>query len=180
MTNVYESSGTSRQYRLRRSAWLRSMPLNNAPSSAAVISRRCSAHSENGIAQVPFSSRLAHTANPFRSQYRILTRSFLRLAHTLLWKCCPCPEIRGCFVSQAYFSRKAKKKPRFFPLASVVDFIAAAGTEHRLFYGDTAETGFRSGELAGMCERLPRGKLGSRLEPVNWLRGPDTYRIDNS
>ena len=36
--------------------------------------------SPNGIAYIPSSSRLAHAANPPRSQYRILTLSRRRLA----------------------------------------------------------------------------------------------------
>src|SRR5712691_11130482 len=58
------------------------MPLNSAPNSCAVISRRGCSPSSNGIAYVPCSNRLAHTANPSRSQYRIFTRSRLRLANT--------------------------------------------------------------------------------------------------
>src|SRR5712692_7798955 len=58
------------------------MPLNSAPNSCAVISRRGCSPSSNGIAYVPCSNRFAHTANPSRSQYRIFTRSRLRLANT--------------------------------------------------------------------------------------------------
>jgi len=57
--------------RLRRLAWLRSIPLNNAPDSCAVISRhRSAASSPNGMAWAPSSSRLLHTAKPSRSQHR--------------------------------------------------------------------------------------------------------------
>src|SRR5229473_1646433 len=58
------------------------MPLNSAPNSCAVISCRGCSPSSNGIAYVPCSNRFAHTANPSRSQYRIFTRSRLRLANT--------------------------------------------------------------------------------------------------
>ena len=50
LVNVYAASTALRRYRLRRLAWLRSMPLNSAPNSCAVISRRTSPASENGIA----------------------------------------------------------------------------------------------------------------------------------
>ena len=73
---------SARRYRLRRFAVLRSMPLNNAPNSWAVISRRRSPPSPSRTAYVPSSSRLLQTAKPSRSQYRIFTRSLRRLANT--------------------------------------------------------------------------------------------------
>jgi len=50
IANVYAASEHFRSYRLRRAAWLRSMPDNSAANSCAVISRRFSPCSENGIA----------------------------------------------------------------------------------------------------------------------------------
>jgi hypothetical protein len=50
IATVYAPSALLREYRFRRLASLRSMPLNNAPNSCAVISRRTSSASENGIA----------------------------------------------------------------------------------------------------------------------------------
>jgi hypothetical protein len=52
--------------------------------------------------------------------------------------------------------RKAKKKSRFFMLATATDIIAAAGIEHRPFYRHAAETVLRSGELAGRGAKLIR------------------------
>ena len=47
-------------------------------------------------------------------------------------------------------SRGAKKRARFSTLKDVAKMIAASQGEHRAFYWLAAETGLRTGEIAGL------------------------------
>jgi integrase len=69
---------------------------------------------------------------------------------SLIWQAALAQTYVDTLLPKPTLPRKSKKKPRFFTLNDVANIITASNDEHRVFYWLAAETGLRSGELAGL------------------------------
>jgi integrase len=68
----------------------------------------------------------------------------------LIWNAALAQKYVDALLPKPKLPRKPKIKPRHFTLADVANIIAASQGEARAFYWLAAETGLRSGELAGL------------------------------
>ena len=69
---------------------------------------------------------------------------------SLLWNAALAQTYVDSVLPKPKLPRRAKKRARFFTLNDVARIIAASEGERRVFYWLAAETGLRSGELAGL------------------------------
>jgi len=69
---------------------------------------------------------------------------------SLIWNAALAQKYVDALLPKPTLPRKSKKKPKFFTLANVAEIISASEGEHKVFYWLVAETGLRSGELAGL------------------------------
>jgi integrase len=68
----------------------------------------------------------------------------------LIWQAALAQKYVDVVLPKPKLPRKPRTKARFFTLPDVAMMIAASEGEHRVFYWLAAETGLRSGELAGL------------------------------
>lgn len=68
----------------------------------------------------------------------------------LIWNAALAQKYVDALLPKPKLPRKPKKKARFFTLSDVAKIIASCQGEQRTFYWLAAETGLRSGELAGL------------------------------
>jgi len=68
----------------------------------------------------------------------------------LIWQAALAQTYVDALLPKPMLPRKSKKKPRFFTLTDVARILTATDDEQRAFYWLAAETGLRSGELAGL------------------------------
>jgi integrase len=69
---------------------------------------------------------------------------------SLIWAAALAQKYVDAVLPKPKLPRRLKTKPRFFLLADVAKIIAASTGETKAFYWLAAETGLRSGELAGL------------------------------
>jgi integrase len=69
---------------------------------------------------------------------------------SLIWQAALAQKYVDALLPKPTLPRKSKKRPRFFTINDVAQIITASNNEHRVFYWLAAETGLRSGELAGL------------------------------
>jgi integrase len=68
----------------------------------------------------------------------------------LIWDAALAQKYVDALLPKPKLPRRQKKKARFFTMTDVARMIAASSGEQRIFYWLAAETGLRSGELAGL------------------------------
>jgi integrase len=68
----------------------------------------------------------------------------------LIWDAALAQKYVDALLPKPKLPRRQKKKARFFTMVEVAKIIAASTSEKRVFYWLAAETGLRSGELAGL------------------------------
>lgn len=68
----------------------------------------------------------------------------------LIWDAALAQKYVDALLPKPKLPRRQKKKARFFTMTDVARMIATSSGEHRVFYWLAAETGLRSGELAGL------------------------------
>jgi integrase len=68
----------------------------------------------------------------------------------LIWNAALAQKYVDALLPKPKLPRRSKKRAKFFTLADVARIIVASEGEHRAFYWLAAETGLRSGELAGL------------------------------
>ncbi len=68
---------------------------------------------------------------------------------SLIWNAALAQKYVDAILPKPKLPRKPRKLARYFTLDDVAKIIAASRDEHRVFYWLVAETGLRSGELAG-------------------------------
>jgi integrase len=69
---------------------------------------------------------------------------------SLVWNAALAQKYVDAMLPKPKLPRRAKKRARFYTLSDVAKMIAASRGEQRVFYWLAAETGLRSGELAGL------------------------------
>jgi integrase len=69
---------------------------------------------------------------------------------SLIWNAALAQRYVDALLPKPKLPRRPKKKAKFFTLGNVAKIIAASEGEDRVFYWLVAETGLRSGELAGL------------------------------
>jgi integrase len=68
----------------------------------------------------------------------------------LIWNAALAQKYVDSLLPKPKLPRRPKKRAKFFTLGNIARIIAASEGEHRVFYWLAAETGLRSGELAGL------------------------------
>lgn len=69
---------------------------------------------------------------------------------SLIWNAALAQKYVDAMLPKPKLPRRAKKRAKFFTLSDVARIIAASRGEQRVFYWLAAETGLRSGEIAGL------------------------------
>ena len=92
----------------------------------------------------------------------------------MIWNAALAQKFVDVLLPKPKLPRKSKKKAKFFTLAEVARIIAASQGEERVFYWLFAETGMRSGELAGL---KMKDIDGERLTAVQSIWGGEEQSL---
>jgi integrase len=96
-----------------------------------------------------------------------------------IWQAALAQTLVDAVLPKPKLPRNPKKKARFFTLRDVSRIIDASEGEHRVFYWLLAETGIRSGELAGLRLEDIDGERLTVNQSV-WHGKAQTPKTDNS
>lgn len=98
---------------------------------------------------------------------------------SLIWNAALAQRYVDALLPKPKLPRRLKKKAKFFTLTEVARIIAASEAEHRVFYWLAAETGLRSGELAGLKLTDVDGERLTVNRSV-WLGNEQVPKTNNS
>jgi integrase len=97
----------------------------------------------------------------------------------LIWNAALAQKYVDALLPKPKLPRRPKKRAKFFTLTDVARIIAASEGEHRVFYWLAAETGLRSGELAGLKLTDIEGERLAVNQSV-WLGREQAPKTNNS